>query len=320
MPVNPTTAYQSAETIFTLIRSLLSDASQVGNPFTINTIARAGGTVTITTNLPHGLVVGNTVQVYGVTDSTYNGTFSPIAAVPNATTLQYAQMAADSAFSGGSIAGVGSGAIFTDAVLLPYVNSTYRKVQRALAAAGQETFIEDNVLLVVPPVSAVDPSVQVVIDDASDPQLPPELLTVSQVWERPAGSSCDFTRVVDVTSTGGLPPIGQGLCLYWYEWRQDSLNFLGATQAVQIRIRGTFFLPDLVDGTSNVLIRFAQEAIAYLTAANSSLSRGSPLAEQWAQAGQDALDDLIALAVRRDQHGGLRRRRPYSSRRGFRYA
>jgi hypothetical protein len=45
------------------------------------------------------------------------------------------------------------GNLFTDAVLLPYANSAYRKAQRALGNAGAGGFIQDDVLLVVPAVA-----------------------------------------------------------------------------------------------------------------------------------------------------------------------
>jgi len=53
----------------------------------------------------------------------------------------------------------------------------------------------------------------------------------------------------------------------------------------------------LTDATSPVLIRNAQEAIAYFTAALASGARGSPLSERWDDAGSDALEDLISRAV-----------------------
>src|SRR5256885_28506 len=55
------------------------------------------------------------------------------------------------------------GNLFTDAVLLPYANSAYRKVQRALGNAGAGGFLQDDVLLVVPAVSQGDTSLQVSI-------------------------------------------------------------------------------------------------------------------------------------------------------------
>lgn len=71
-----------------------------------------------------------------------------------------------------------AGNLFTDAVLIPYVNSAYRKVQRALANIQSASFLSDDVLLVVPAVTATDPSLQVSIKDATAPpnQLPPNLL------------------------------------------------------------------------------------------------------------------------------------------------
>lgn len=70
-----------------------------------------------------------------------------------------------------------AGNLFTDAVLLPYVNSGYRKAQRALANVQSGSFLSDNILLVVPAISAVDASAQVSITDATAPpnQLPTDL-------------------------------------------------------------------------------------------------------------------------------------------------
>ena len=55
------------------------------------------------------------------------------------------------------------GNLFTDAVLLPYVNSAYRKVQRAMGNAGAGGFLTDDTLLVVSAVSTVDSSQQVAV-------------------------------------------------------------------------------------------------------------------------------------------------------------
>jgi hypothetical protein len=208
-----------------------------------------------------------------------------------------------------------AGNLFTDGLLMPYVNSAYRKVQRALAAAGQETFLVDDVLLVVAAVTSVDPSLQVLIDDSTAPpnQLPTDLLVPLEVWERPNQSSDEFILMSDVTTNGGLPAIGQGNSLGIWEWRADGLWFVGATQDTQIRLRYQKSFPDFSDGTSVVLIRNAQEAIAYSGAAMAALARGSPLAANWDKAAQNALEDLIVTAVRRDQRIG-RRRLPFSSR------
>ncbi len=211
-----------------------------------------------------------------------------------------------------------AGNLFTDGLLIPFVNSAYRKVQRALANAGVGTFIVDNVTVVVTAVAAADASLQVVINDATAPpnQLPTDLLVPVKLWERPNLSTNDFIEMVDLTDHGGLPSRPQGLTLDVWEWRGDGIYFLGATQDVQVRIRYQKVYPDLADATSNVLVRNAQEAIAFFAAAITAMSRGSPLAEKWDQAGDDALEDLIVRAAQREQNTN-RRRRPYSWRRAY---
>jgi hypothetical protein len=90
--------------------------------------------------------------------------------------------------------------------------------------------------------------------------------------------------------------------------------FLGATQDTQIRLRYSKAYPDFTDATSPVLVRNAQEAIAYAPDALAG-ARGSPLAERWDEAASDALEDLVAAAVHREQQSA--RRRPFSARSGY---
>jgi hypothetical protein len=210
------------------------------------------------------------------------------------------------------------GNLFTDSLLLPYVNSAYRKVQRAIGNAGGGGFIQDDALLVVTAVDAVDTSLQVSITDATAPpnQLPTDLLVPLKLWERPNGSSDDFLEMVDLTRHGGLPSRAQDTTLSVWEWRGDGLYFLGATQDTQIRLRYLKAYPDLTDATSPVLVRNAQEALAYAAAALAAWSRGSPLAAKWDDAATDAIEDLLVATVKREQQS-QRRRRPFSSRSGY---
>lgn len=63
---------------------------------------RASGVTTITTLLPHGLAAGDPAFIYGVADSTFNGTFTVAASpAPTANTFSYQQMGGPDAVSGG---------------------------------------------------------------------------------------------------------------------------------------------------------------------------------------------------------------------------
>ena len=78
-----------------------------GKDYALNVITsavRTSNVVTITTDaIPHGYIVGMSILIAGVTDASFNGTFT-IASVPTTTTFTYAQTAANASSSGGTAA------------------------------------------------------------------------------------------------------------------------------------------------------------------------------------------------------------------------
>src|SRR5712691_6740627 len=74
-----------------------------------NGAVRSSNTVTITTTAAHGFVVGQSVAIAGVTDTSFNGTFT-IATVPSTTTFTYAQTGSN-ATSGGGTATAGAATV-----------------------------------------------------------------------------------------------------------------------------------------------------------------------------------------------------------------
>lgn len=222
-----------------------------------------------------------------------------------------------------------AGNLFSDAVLIPYLNSAYRKVRRSISMAGGPLFIMDNLQMILPAVRTPDASVQTVLNDAGYNngttnttsyggfvlQLPVDLLEPSKLEERPALTGANYQEMTDVSEHGGLMSQIQGQTLGMWEWRTDGIFFIGATIDTEIRIRYKRILLDVSDGRGQILIRDSQDCIAYLTAAMAAMARGSPLVDKWAQAGEDGLENLIAAATRREQNTP-RRRRPFSSRNG----
>jgi hypothetical protein len=208
-----------------------------------------------------------------------------------------------------------SGNVFTDAVLTPYAQMAYRKINKALGNISSATYIKDNVLLVVPAIAAVDASVQVSVTDTTPApnQLPVDLLMPTKLWERLNLSTDDFQEMTDLTDHGGLPSQPQGQQLIYWEWRGDGLYFLGAMADAQIRIRYQAIPPDVTSAASVVLLRDGQNTIALLTAGLATLARGSPLAKEFQTLGEDALEAMKRSVVMQMQNS-TRRRRPYSSR------
>lgn len=317
MPAIATTAYNTARTCTTLIRSLLNDAGVNAAVIGIASVTRIGNLVTVTTVGPHPFAAADQATITVPLDPTYNGTL-PVVAVLSTTQFTYNNNGANSGpILGGTAVGVNTGAVWTDGVLLPYLNSSYRHIQRALAMTGSTTFITDNTQIVVSAVP-VDASAQVTVNDNTAPpnNLPYDLLYPLRLWERANLSQDQFIEMIDLTAHGGLPSRQQGPFLSFWEWQADGLRFLGATQDIQVRMRYAKALPDLTDGNSVILIRNAVDAVAYEAAAMAGQSRGSPLADKWDAAATDAIEALVAAGTRKQQYGNFRRR-PFSARGGY---
>ena len=84
------------------LASVTGGSVQVATIVSGNGAVRAGNVVTITTTSAHGLSPGQSVTIAGVSDTSFNGTFT-ITTVPSTTTFTYAQTGADATSGGGTV-------------------------------------------------------------------------------------------------------------------------------------------------------------------------------------------------------------------------
>ncbi|MGH9864232.1 MAG: hypothetical protein ACRD4H_02335, partial [Candidatus Acidiferrales bacterium] len=166
-----------------------------------------------------------------------------------------------------SLANDAAGAVFSDTVLMPFLNSAYRGLQRQLAESGVSVLVgqQDVDLPITNGVTNTE------ISDVTTPQLPTDLLAPHQLWEQATGSSNIFVPMEKIT--GGLPKFQPGGYLRMWEWREDTIQLVGATQEITVRIRYEKQLPALVLGTDPVQIRSAVDPLAYSIAALAARSR-----------------------------------------------
>jgi len=211
-----------------------------------------------------------------------------------------------------------AGAVFTDTLLLPLLNSAYRSLQRELAENGVSVLAEQQDLDLEPdPVSGITP---VEISDVSSPQLPADCLAPHMLWERATANTTDvFVPMEKFTSGGSMLNLQPSSYLRLWEWREDKINLIGATQGITVRIRYEKVLPVLTLGTDPVQIRSATDPLAFATAALAARSRGArALAQDLFGTAQMVTEKLIARYVRPEQGHG-RRRLPYGYRRQIIY-
>jgi hypothetical protein len=208
-----------------------------------------------------------------------------------------------------SLANDAAGAVFSDAVLLPFLNSAYRALQRELAESGVSVLVS-QADLDLPLTNGVTNNV---ISDVTTPQLPTDLLAPHQLFEQTTGSSDIFTPMEKIT--GGLPNFQPGARLRMWEWREDAIQLVGATQETTVRIRYEKSLPAIVLGTDPLQIRSSIDPLAYAVAAMAARSRGAQaLAADMFALAENAAEKLIERYVRPEQFKG-RRRKPYGYRR-----
>jgi hypothetical protein len=204
-----------------------------------------------------------------------------------------------------------AGAVFTDALLMPLLNSAYRGLQRELAENGVSVLIEQQDLDLEPdPTSGIT---NTEISDASSPQLPSDCLMPHMLWERATANTTDvFVPMEKFMSGGSMLNLQASSYLRLWEWREDKINLIGATQGITVRMRYEKILPEVTLGTDPVQIRAATDPLAFATAALAARSRGArALAQDLLGTAQMATENLIDRYVRPEQVKG-RRRRPYS--------
>jgi hypothetical protein len=307
MPVVGSSAYQSASDVFSMVRSMINDAD-IPAVVTITSTgaARAGNLVTITTQAPHFLQEGSVVQVGSVTDSSFNGT-QTVTAVPTSTTFQYNQAGANSTSGNGIVSVLIQGDWATDAVLLPVANKAYRKVQRRMKGAGSTTFQKDVIISSMP-------IGMIILDDASNPQLPVDFIAPREIWERQ--STQPFFGPKPMTRVNYLPSWQQSTYNGCYTWQNEAIQFVGATAQLDLRLDYIAGYPALSDGTSPILIRDAADVIASHTAYLITNSRAPESAGVFNEMYEQDMQELLNVQTHARQYKPARRQ-PNNRRHGY---
>lgn len=177
-----------------------------------------------------------------------------------------------------------------------FLNSSIRELYRELRNIGDPVLLKDNVIILgLPPLNSPtngfaspDPTVQTVLStsgyfDGVNQQaaflLPGDMLNPIRLWERATGTNNNFQDMSQPQD--GLGPYQQGPVLREWEWRNNNLNFHGATQARDIRMRYYAQLPQFFSQTLDfdstyVPVLDCVDAIAYKTAVKYATMLGSP--------------------------------------------
>ena len=167
-----------------------------------------------------------------------------------------------------------AGEILTDTgnILFVLLNDSLEWMTNELANHGVDSYTKETFLLSVTPIATLDPGLQVNISDTgyfdttvnhAQPQLPTDLLVPVRIWERQTGST-EWWRAMS-ECLDGLPSRPQSSRLGSWEWRQDALYFIGATQSNDLRLRYKSNSATLATPNDQLLFRGATGTVAYKT-------------------------------------------------------
>lgn len=208
-----------------------------------------------------------------------------------------------------SILNDGGGVVFTDALLIPFVASGYRDLQRDLAVRGVKTFSDYAFIVMAAGGTQLKDN-----PTGSDAALPADFLYPYQLWERTTGLSTGYNQM-----QGPLPgPIPQrdvlGPSLDYWEFTGDAIRTTGASGSVDLKMKYEKALAKLSAIGNPILIRDAVDALAHKAAAKATRSRGQrslagDLNNEYLKLMQD-----LASRDNRPKQGVPVRRRPYSAR------
>jgi hypothetical protein len=96
-----------------------------------------------------------------------------------------------------------AGVVFTDTLLMPLLNSAYRRLQRELAENGVSVLVEQQDIELEQNSSTGVTNIEV--SDVSTPQLPADCLMPHMLWKRPTANTTDvFLPTEKFTGGGGM--------------------------------------------------------------------------------------------------------------------
>lgn len=156
--------------------------------------------------------------------------------------------------------------VFTDAILLPYIQRAYRKAARVLRAAGMRLLIKDSASITV--VAAT-----VKLERSGGGTLyPSDLIRPLVLRER-----------LTSTPTAGWSQMSQQHELFYdataatsrkvWDWRSDIIYFPAASASTDIVVRYEAELPSLTGNASEILILDSLDAVSLLAAAYAAQAR-----------------------------------------------
>jgi len=197
-----------------------------------------------------------------------------------------------------------AGTLWTDAVLLPFLQKAHSELAAKLAAEGIPVVKTETSILSVPAYTTILNNVA---------GYPTDLIEPIELFERYPGESVD--KFVPVVERNFIPNLLPSQRLAYWCWEGEQIKMLGAVVNTEVQLRYTRALPTPTSASSNIGFIYGELYIGPRTAslAGSSVGNNDGAAE-WREQALEGLDDVLAANIRGLQNLPTRHR-PYHRRR-----
>jgi len=211
--------------------------------------------------------------------------------------------------------------------VFPAMELKYEYLQDRLIQAGIETYSKYGYINAIPKVATADPTTQIEIDyvgtfdglnNTDQPQLPVDMLMPLEFWERqtvaaPATNTNPWLEMKQASDSIGTR--AQSTRFTLWDWENDTLFLPGATQINDLKCKYLAYMPQITDGSSQLLVARCKVAMANLMAALVSTSRGGlEVAAKFEADAEKSIQEIIARSARKQEYASFVRR-PFRARR-----
>lgn len=186
---------------------------------------------------------------------------------------------------------------FTDPEIKEHINRALGAIQMGLQSHGVKDIRAEATITL--------PAAATSITSATTPALPTGFASPIRLWEKNGDLWRDMTQVKD-----HLPQNAQqGERLVWWEWREQGLRFVGATQNIDVKIHYRMSVTDVAYPTDTISLSNLTEVIIAKASAIGAVIAGLSTAQYFEDQYRLLFDQCLGIDAKHGQATGFRRQR-----------
>lgn len=186
---------------------------------------------------------------------------------------------------------------FTDPEIKEFINRAVGAIQMGLQSHGVRDVRAEATITF--PANATS------LTSSTTPPLPTGFASPIRLWEKNGDLWQDMYQVKDHLPMNAI----KGERLVWWEWREQGLRFVGATQNVSVKVHYRMAVTDISYPQDTISLSNLTEVIIAKTSALAAVIAGLSTAQYFEGQFQLLFDQYLGMDAKHGQATGFRRKR-----------